>query len=175
MPAGSRLRRAGADAAGRGGDRPGDRRTDVDPDAITGARLALRAAQIARDNAGILRGSTRLATRAPTVPTPQAPAGAPCATSRSTSWPPPIRMSASSLPWTQFDPADQHDGSARSPRRIHDHPRPRARKGARAISANAIATSRSCSTSGSPSRPPSKNPTTLARIEGAARSIRPSR
>ena len=59
---------------------------------------------------------------APTAPMRPAPAGAPCATPRSTSSPPPIGRSASGWPCEQFERRHQHDGPPRRARRPHHDP-----------------------------------------------------
>ena len=102
--AGSGFRRARADAAERGRDRTGDRPRTWIPMRSTRRASALRR-HIAEDNAGTLREALRRprGCAAPTARMRRAPGDALCATSRSTSWPPPIRLSAKHLPGAQFD------------------------------------------------------------------------
>ncbi len=132
---------------------------DVDPDAVH-ARPKRPAPPHRADQRGHACGgsTTSLRIRPPTAPTRQAPAGAPCATSRSTCWPLPITTRERRLAVAQFDARHEHDGPACGAQHPHDHPGtgPRGRRWRG--SGSAIATSRWSSTNGSRFRPPSRSP-----------------
>ncbi len=115
------LRGAGADPAGRGRDRPGDRRaTSIRTRSTRPARGLRRRIGQRPARRAARRCATSLHRRTPTAPMRRAPGGAPCATSRSICWPRPTRDLASASRLRQFETRRQHDGPARRARRADD-------------------------------------------------------